>query len=84
MVKNMKSLVNIDILSKLIKEQTNLEFTEESMKYLLDNVQKVLEDIVTDILLDLQEICKVCDTNIVKKKHLEYVLSYYLTVEEEE
>ena len=79
----MKKIITDEIISQFLKRKTNLVFSPDAVEFLLKQLNLTVEEILTDILYDLEELAKVCDTKRIEKKHVEYVMTQYIEIEEE-
>ena len=83
MVIKMKRIISDEVLSQFIKIKTDLVFSPDAIELLLEQLNLTVEEILTDILYDLEELAKICNTKQIEKKHVEYVMTKYIEIEEE-
>jgi len=83
MVVKMKKIITDEAISQFLKRKTNLIFSSEAIELLSKQLNLTVEEILIDILYDLEELAKICNTKQIEKKHVEYVMTQYIEIEEE-
>ncbi|MGQ4913694.1 MAG: hypothetical protein ACP6IU_02975 [Candidatus Asgardarchaeia archaeon] len=79
----MKKFITNEAIYQFLKRKTNLAFSSEAIELLSKQLNLTVEEILTDILYDLEELAKICNTKQIEKRHVEYVMTQYIEIEEE-